>query len=143
MVAVLFIFLSPTSSVQGQIPSSSPIVTPSGISIRDAIESDVNGDGHLDLVSVNGQGEITISFGFGTGAHGNRQQIDPGPGIDAWFDASVRGTWTVMETVIWLMAGPPPVDQAVSFPSSSMMEERWGRDRIFPSILRSTGRLTI
>ncbi len=82
MVLVLFVCLSPASSVQGQIPTSSPIVTPSGVSIRDAIESDVNGDGHLDLVSVNGQGEITINYGFGTGAHGNRQQIDPGPGID-------------------------------------------------------------
>ncbi|MDE0959888.1 MAG: VCBS repeat-containing protein [Planctomycetota bacterium] len=65
-----------------QIPFNSPIPTVTGISIRDSATADIDGDGILDFIAVNGQGVISINYGFGNGAHGNRLLIDPGAGID-------------------------------------------------------------
>ena len=45
-----------------QVPFNSPIPTATGISIRDSASADIDGDGILDLIAVNGQGVITISF---------------------------------------------------------------------------------
>ncbi|MEO2148846.1 MAG: VCBS repeat-containing protein [bacterium] len=82
LMLVMNILLFVSISWGQQVPFNSPIPTATGISIRDSASADIDGDGILDLIAVNGQGVITISFGFGTGAHGNRVRIDPGTGID-------------------------------------------------------------
>ena len=79
---VLLLVHLPISGNWGQVPTNSPIPTPTSISIRDGEVGDINGDGILDLIAVNGQGWLSISHGFGNGSHGNRILIDPGPGIE-------------------------------------------------------------
>ena len=79
---VLLLIHLPASGSWGQVPTNSPIPTPTSISIRDGEVGDIDGDGILDLIAVNGQGWLSISHGFGNGSHGNRILIDPGPGVE-------------------------------------------------------------
>lgn len=75
-----------------QLPHLSHISVPvnSGI-LRGTVTIDLDGDGFLDLATVNGDGLITLLWNPGNGLFANRQTLSPGNGVDGLVRGIVAG----------------------------------------------------